>query len=64
MWLDAHWQCCVAGYLSETQPNELQGLFATLQQECPQEIVAYRDLFLQDTDLNQVCRRQIHQLFH
>ena len=45
---------CGAGYLSETQAPELQGLFAALEQECPQEIVPYRELFLQDEDLNQV----------
>lgn len=45
---------CYAGYLSETQAPELQGLFAALDQECPQEVVPYRELFLQDKDLNQV----------
>lgn len=45
---------CGAGYLSETQAPELQGLFAALDQEGPQEIVPYRELFLQDKDLNQV----------
>ena len=60
----ASWPCYAAGYLSETQPQELQGLFAALEQDCPQESVPYRDLFLQDTDLNQVCHRQIYYVIH
>lgn len=57
VWLAAETQrvSVLAGYLSEAQPQELQGLLGALQQECPQEIVPYQDLFLQDTELNQVC---------
>lgn len=43
-----------AGYLSDTQLHELQQLLEALDRDCPEELVHYRDLFLQDSDLSQV----------
>ena len=44
----------IAGYLSDSQPQELQQLLDALDQECPEDVVHYRDLFLEDSNLSQV----------
>lgn len=45
-----------AGYLSDTVPERLQQLFDALDQEQAGDVVQYRDLFLEDNDLNQVSQ--------
>ena len=45
-----------AGYLSDTAPEQLQQLCDALDQEQAGDVVQYRDLFLEDNDLNQVSR--------
>ena len=45
-----------AGYLSDTAPEQLQQLFDALDQEQAGDLVQYRDLFLEDNDLNQVSQ--------
>jgi len=45
-----------AGYLSDTAPEQLQQLFDALDQEQAGDIVQYRDLFLEDNELNQVSQ--------
>ncbi len=45
-----------AGYLSDTAPEQLQQLFDALDQEQAGDVVQYRDLFLEDNDLNQVSQ--------
>ncbi len=45
-----------AGYLSDTAPEQLQQLFDALIQEQAGDLVQYRDLFLEDNDLNQASR--------
>jgi len=45
-----------AGYLSDTAPEQLQQLFDALDQEQTGDVVQYRDLFLEDNELNQVSQ--------
>jgi hypothetical protein len=57
---DLHIHCKLdasyAGYLSDTPPEQLQQLFDALDQEQAGDVMQYRDLFLEDNDLNQVCQ--------
>ncbi|KAL0046820.1 hypothetical protein WJX82_010732 [Trebouxia sp. C0006] len=46
-------QVLLRGYLSETAPGQLQQLFDALDQEQTGDVVQYRDLFLEDNELNQ-----------
>ncbi|KAL0022336.1 hypothetical protein WJX77_001433 [Trebouxia sp. C0004] len=46
-------QVLLRGYLSDTAPEQLQHLFDALDQEQAGDVVHYRDLFLEDNDLNQ-----------